>query len=247
MIIFDIETGPLTEDAVLKASKPFNPPDSPQPFDPAEVKTGNMKDQAKIQAKISEAREKREKEIAEYESEVERLRSAWKLECLNRAPLSAMTGQVVAIGYKSEKGTAIQFEQEKGEIELIKTFWTRYLNCRSNGRQMIGHNIFGFDLPFLVRRSWVLGVSVPNTVINQFRFWDEKVFVDTMKIWGLGSYNEFTSLDAVSRSLGGEGKLEDVSGGMFHKLIAEDKDKAIQYLVRDLDETFFTFSRMQFC
>ncbi len=45
-IVFDIETGPLPE-SELVALVP--------PFDPAEVKTGNIKDPEKIAAKIAEA------------------------------------------------------------------------------------------------------------------------------------------------------------------------------------------------
>ena len=45
-IIFDIETGPLPE-TELAAMMPA--------FDPAEVKTGNLKDPAKIAEKIAEA------------------------------------------------------------------------------------------------------------------------------------------------------------------------------------------------
>ena len=45
-IVFDVETGPLAE-SELSALLP--------PFDPAEVKTGNIKDPEKVAAKIAEA------------------------------------------------------------------------------------------------------------------------------------------------------------------------------------------------
>ena len=47
-IVFDVETGPLAE-SELSALLP--------PFDPAEVKCGNMKDPAKIAEKLAEAEE----------------------------------------------------------------------------------------------------------------------------------------------------------------------------------------------
>ena len=45
-IVFDVETGPLAE-SELSALLP--------PFDPAEVKTGNLKEPAKIAEKLAEA------------------------------------------------------------------------------------------------------------------------------------------------------------------------------------------------
>ena len=70
-IFFDIETGPLPE-GELAALLP--------PFDPAEVKTGNIKDPAKIAEKIREAEE------------------AHRRDFFDRAALDPLTGRVLAIG-----------------------------------------------------------------------------------------------------------------------------------------------------
>lgn len=56
MLCFDIETCPLSEEVVLAAAGEFIPPPHPGEFDPGSVKLGNLKDQAKIEAKIAEAR-----------------------------------------------------------------------------------------------------------------------------------------------------------------------------------------------
>ena len=70
-IVFDLETGPLAE-SELSALLP--------PFDPAEVKTGNLKDPAKIAEKIAEAEANHRRDFIE------------------RAALDPLTGRVVAIG-----------------------------------------------------------------------------------------------------------------------------------------------------
>ena len=70
-IVFDVETGPLAE-SELSALLP--------PFEPAEVKTGNIKDPEKVAAKIAEA-------------EVNHRRDFF-----DRAALDPLTGRVIAIG-----------------------------------------------------------------------------------------------------------------------------------------------------
>src|SRR5262245_13453189 len=70
-IIFDVETGPLA-DSELSALLP--------PFDPAEVKTGNLKDPSKIAEKIAEAEANHRRDF------------------FDKAALDPLTGRVVAIG-----------------------------------------------------------------------------------------------------------------------------------------------------
>src|SRR5476651_2330269 len=70
-IVFDLETGPLAE-SELSALLP--------PFDPADVKTGNLKDPAKIAEKIAEAEANHKRDFIE------------------RAALDPLTGRVLAIG-----------------------------------------------------------------------------------------------------------------------------------------------------
>ena len=70
-ILFDIETAPLPE-SELAALVP--------PFDPAEVRTGNLKDPDKIAAKLAEAEANHRRDFIE------------------RAALDPLTGRVLAIG-----------------------------------------------------------------------------------------------------------------------------------------------------
>lgn len=242
MIIFDIETGPLSDEQISWLVDEFQPPEHPGEFDASQVKTGNLKDADKIQAKIESERKKHQLAVANHEQNVEQLRDAWWSDIVSRAALCPTTGQVLAIGYKSARGSAIQtiLDTESDEAALINLFWTRYRDCRQQGRRMVGHNIFGFDLPFLVRRSWILGVDVPETVIEQNRYWDKRVFVDTMQVWGCGSYRDWIKLDVLSKLFGCNGKPNDVDGGMFSSLFfgtPDEHQKAIDYLKCDLELT----------
>jgi DNA polymerase III epsilon subunit-like protein len=103
------------------------------------------------------------------------------------------------------------------------------------------HNGFGFDLPFLVRRSWLLDVPVPGFAFSQFKGGlNRDLFADTMTAWSLGKYNDFTSLDTLARAFGIEGKLKGCSGADFDRMwhgSEEERATALEYLKQDVRVT----------
>ena len=169
--------------------------------------------------------------------------SGWT-EFVDRAALSATTGRIVAIGLKSCKGTKILAGDES---DVLKAFWTLYEKATKDKRRMVGHNVFGFDCPFLVRRSYILGVTIPAGLLERGRYWSE-TFVDTMAVWSCGNSQDRISLDNLSRALGGNGKPDDCTGATFAKLFLsgnpEDKAKATAYLENDLAMTWSVAERM---
>ena len=79
-----------------------------------------------------------------------------------KAALSPTTGRVLVIGYYgTSKGKAL-FDNGAGrEAIVIELFWKKFTQMKRDGRSMVGLNIFQFDLPFLVTRSWILDVEIP--------------------------------------------------------------------------------------
>lgn len=225
MIVFDIETGPLPEPELSQRLPSF---------DPASVKLGNLKDPEKIAAKIAEAK-------AEHEAET-----------IGKAALSALTGRVLAIGYRSERATVIAHIDSEtfggDEAALIEQFWHRYLKAKADRRHMVGHNIAGFDLPFLIRRSWLLGVDVPDGIFDSNWRYLDRIFVDTMQRWQAGNYrDQFVGLDKLGKAFGLGGKTEGVDGGDFHRLYfgtEEERGKALEYLIRDVELTWLVAQRL---
>jgi len=187
-------------------------------FDPDSVKLGNLKDQEKIDAKIESAREA----------------------FIERAALSPLTGRVLAIGWMDDDGTTAIHDigddgPEGAEAYLIAKFWSTVASRKSS---IAGFNIFGFDLPFLARRAWLLGVDVPAAARNG-RYWSNQ-FVDLLDIWQLGNRMDFVGLDAIDRALGGSGKPEGTTGADFSRLFfgtKKERKKAIEYLKNDLEMT----------
>lgn len=223
MIVFDIETGPV-EEPLLSELLPT--------FDPDAVKLGNLKDPEKIKAKIEEARQ-------EHEAETR-----------GRAALSAITGRVLAIGYRSERATVVSHVSaiEGEEIGLLIQFWGRFQKAKADGRPLVGHNIAGFDIPFLIRRSWILGVEVPPGIFDPSGRYLSRAFRDTMLAWQAGNYrDQFVRLDTLGRALGLGGKTEGVDGADFARLYfgtPEERAKSLEYLIRDVELTYYVAQRL---
>lgn len=162
--------------------------------------------------------------------------AAWR----DGAALDAMTGRVLCIGVE-RSGDFTYFEGD--ENLMLEKFWTLTdeLFTNATGDQLIGFNIFGFDLPFLVRRSWHLSVVVPRWVRPIGKRWSE-TFIDLMDCWRMGNREDMASLDAIGRHIGLAPKRG--SGKDFADLYTSNRDAAIQYLSADLERTKKLAERM---
>lgn len=238
MLCWDIETGPLPEEQIAQFLPEFTPPPHPGEFDPAAVKYGNTKDEAKRAAILAEAEAKHRAAVAAYESTEAAARKSHLADFLDRAAISPVTGRVLAIGFAADSKFAVE-DGGGDEATIIAKFWQKYQACRVGQRRMVGCNIHGFDLPFLVRRSWILGVEVPATVIKDDRWWDS-IFVDLRNRWLLGQrWGDCDSkLDTMARALGCGEKNGD--GADFARLwlgSADERKQAVEYLRNDLQMT----------
>jgi len=101
--------------------------------------------------------------------------------------------------------------------------------------------IFGFDLPFMFRRMWILGqrVSGKDSLLRNNRQWHENL-IDLMKVWGCGVWGEYIKLDTLAKALGVGQKPSEVTGANFHEFwngTKVQRAKAKAYLVNDLKMT----------
>lgn len=249
MLVFDLETGALPEEQLREV---YTPLDESQiegvvtgDFDPKSVRVGNLKDQGKIDTKIAEAKQAHDSAKSNSASIIASAKEKHWKEFVSKAALSPLTGQILVIAlHGTEKGQTVV--AEKPESELLKFFWTKYEECRGNGRKMVGHNIAGFDVPFLVRRSWMLDIPVPSTVFDKGKWLDSSTLVDTLSLWKCGT-TEGAKLDVLCRAFGIGGKTEGCSGAEFAKLYrgtAEEKAKALEYAANDAVITAKLATRM---
>lgn len=205
-IFFDIETGPLPENE-LAALMP--------PFDPAEVKTGNIKDPEKIAAKIAEAE------------------ANYKRDFIEKAALDPMTGRVLAIGLLYQDRGEFCVIAHDDEKQILFDFWHLCRSELAQSGRLAGFNIFQFDLPFLIRRSWKHRVPVPLG-LRRGRYWNDEL-VDLREAWQLGDRMAKGSLGSIAKHLSVGEKNGD--GAEFAKLWASDRKQAVAYLQNDVGLT----------
>lgn len=203
-IVFDVETAPLPE-SELAALLP--------PFDPAEVRTGNLKDPDKIAAKLAEAEANHRRDF------------------FDNAALDPLTGRVLVVGLLDQGG--VRFLDNENEAAVLREFWTVCRGEQGRINQLVGFNTHLFDLPFLIRRSWKHRVPVPFGV-RRGRYWGDEM-VDVRDAWQLGDRQARGSLDAIAKHLGIGGK--NGNGADFAKVWQTDRAKAVEYLRNDLELT----------
>ena len=264
MLVFDIETGSRPDDELRAVCDPFNPSTVAVPtgdyhsFDESSVKLGNTKDPAKVAEKIEAARQAHEAGRIEFEVAkangpallADAEKAYWDA-IRNRAALSPVTGQVLAIGcYSVEKDklAILGVDKPEDEVDVINKFWRQFLTCKQQNRSLVGFNSNSFDLPFLVKRSWLLGVDVPSTLFSPDGKYLDRICVDLLArwrcgVWGNGDGNSI-KLAGLARFFGVGDKPDGVIGADFARLWREDRERAKAYLVGDLKMTAACAARM---
>ena len=259
LIIFDIETGPIEEEKLRKFLPPIDPKDfEVGPFKLSSVKTGGLKDPAKIEKKIRDAEAAHDALKASTKQRFETAkRQAWE-DLVAEAPGRATTGRVEAIGMLALTDTediaanqTFILDASDNEPEALRTFWEKVKREHSGGgnrRRFCGHFIAGFDLPFLLQRSWLAGVRIPVPCFERNRWLNDRLFLDTYQVWTCGQYNQKGSLNDISAAFDGPGKPDDCDGKNFWRFwrgSPEQKEIARNYLVNDLYETARIAAGMQ--
>lgn len=174
----------------------------------------NLKDPEKITADIANKKQ------------------AW----FDNAALNPLTGRILVCGLK-QGSRFIMLDgvsmTDGGERIILQEFWGRWSASLPKSTTFVGFNIYGFDLPFMVRRSWVLGVPVPADIMIG-RYWNKRL-VDLQEVWQLGDRHAPGSLGDIAKGLGiGE---KQSNGAEFARLYSEDPAQALKYLENDLELT----------
>lgn len=242
LTVFDIETAGI-RDIALELAEPFKNFEPLPPFDPKAVKVGNIKDPDKIAAKIRAEEEAYPDKVKEHEAEYERKKDEYEAKIVSNAALNAITGRIVAIGIKQYDK---EFILSGDEISVLKAFWDLFATSNDF---FVGWNSNDFDVPFLVQRSWKLGVIVPN--IFNGRYLDKR-FIDLMEMFACGKYGYRLSLDKASKYFGIQGKFDgDCTGETFAQMWESDDpvahQTAEQYLKCDLHATWGIAEKMLPC
>ena len=108
----------------------------------------------------------------------------------------------------------------------------------------VGHNIAGFDLPFLRQRCWVNGLAVPNKPFK-CKVWDDCI-ADTMLAWS-PERDRRISLDRLCRVLGVPSpKANGFSGADVWPAYQRGEIERIrEYAIGDVEATRECWKRMK--
>lgn len=211
MIIFDIET------RANKEALEF----LPEPQAPS-----NYKDEVKIKAYVEEKR----------------------IEQVDKAALDPDYGEIIAIcalpsDPDREETTGIEWRSsdymvshyDYSEAEMINGFWDLYEEHRGYS---CGYNIIGFDLPYLLRRSFALGIQ--PSIIPDLRRYQTSPTLDLMMV--LYNWQNFKGLKFVAERYGIKNYLPDLDGSMVADM---DRETLIHYVANDTLMTYELYKKMK--
>jgi DNA polymerase elongation subunit (family B) len=173
-------------------------------------------------------------------------------DAIEKAALNPETAMVAIVGFwRNGKVEQLVWDEQPGmplpmkdnfyfitESELIEHAFMR-LNEGAGAlsitdHAVLGWNIKGFDLPFLIKRAWILGVTVPRSLFNPFsRYPLPERFIDTMQVWQAGNYKApYTKLASALKYMG---LPEKGDGKEFGKLWETDRSAALAYSATELN------------
>lgn len=129
------------------------------------------------------------------------------------------------------------------EEQVIRSFYD-YIDD-SLSQDFCGHNIVGFDLPFLKHRSMILGIKPPDKLLKAMNAakWDSCV-KDTMLMWSQDRSN-YISKDDLCRAFGIDIN-DEIDGSMVAETWSVDPDKVIRHCIADVQKTVLIYKRMAF-
>lgn len=187
-------------------------PDAEAFLDPIKA-PGNYKDEAKIAA---------------YKAEK-------LVEVVGKAALEPDLCEVVAVGWQLDEETHAFTREDLGEASLIQKLWNAV-----GQRRVIGFNALGFDLPVLIRRSQLLGLSYPNLNLDRYR----TPHLDLLERLSFNGKLTYRSLSFYCRRFGVQ--IEDaVNGADIAGLVAAEDWTAVAAHVRaDVEKTAALATRL---
>jgi predicted PolB exonuclease-like 3'-5' exonuclease len=128
-------------------------------------------------------------------------------------------------------------DDEKEILEKTLKVFEKFIN---SGFKFTGHNIKGFDIPVLLKRSVINSLNIPKCLhLHHLKPWDFP-FLDTGEVWSFGSWkNGLTSLDLLSTALGIPTPKEDMNGSMVSDAYWKEGklDEIAEYCERDVIAT----------
>lgn len=197
---------------------------------------------------------KDEAKIAEYIATKHAEIDAGMEEKRLRTSFDGMFGRIACIAWAIDDGPVHATSYDMPEDYAIGHFYATVLNATkvdlhgdttAAGVTVVGHNVAGFDLPFLKHRSIILGIRPPVPLYRamQAKPWGAEI-ADTMLMWS-PDREKRVSMDKLCKALGIEGK-NGFDGSMVAETWPVDPIKVIDYCKSDVLRTRRIYQRLTF-
>lgn len=153
-------------------------------------------------------------------------------EAVSKTSFDGLSGHICTISWaiNDQAPISVHVSELSQEADKLGEFFTSLPQYKS--LTWVGHNIVEFDIPFLLKRSFVLNVKLPS--ISAYprnpKPWDKKVF-DTMNVFGR------VSLDKAERAIGLEGKSGLSGKDVYPNWCMGNHDLIEQYCRDDVRRT----------
>ena len=225
LLFLDVETMPTTDPEVIaEIAATIKPP-------------GTIKKQESIDAWMAENKE-----------------SAVK-EAVHKTGFSGLYGSIACICYAFDDGEvfSVRVSDEISEKVMLQSFYSHVFNAtgidthRGNvagDLTVVGHNVIGFDLPFIKHRSIINKVKPSPQFIKAFDDKWGKDVKDTMIMWSPDKERR-ASMDKLCKAFGIPGK-GDFDGSMVAETWPVDPEKVIEYCRDDVRRTREIYKRLTF-
>ena len=170
-----------------------------------------------------------------------------------KTSFDGLFGRIACIAWAFDDGEIHCTSATETEVDAIKTFYAAIETAieidyrggsTSTPLQLCGHNIAGFDLPFLKARSIILGIKPPPGLLRAMKAkpWDDCI-LDTMLMWS-PERDMRVSMDKLCKALGISGK-GDFDGSMVaNEWENGSKEKVISYCCDDVERTRNIYNRL---
>src|SRR4030095_9912848 len=143
--------------------------------------------------------------------------------------------------HTNEKEALMAFYSSVAEKAKIKT----YDRDLDGGLTVIGHNVAGFDLPFIKHRSIIHNIKPVAQILKAMsaKPWGNEIG-DTMLMWS-DNRDKRVSLDKLCKALGIPGQ-GDFDGSMVAETWPIDPQKVIDYCKDDVERVRQIYKRLTF-
>jgi DNA polymerase elongation subunit (family B) len=169
-----------------------------------------------------------------------------------KTSFDGMYGRIACIAWAVDDGPVQSTIATDSEYEAIDAFYAAVIEASqiktyssdvSYAVTFCGHNVAGFDLPFLKHRSIILGIKPPSALLKAMNAkpWDGCI-ADTMLMWS-AEREKRTSLDRLCKALGIPGK-DGFDGSMVADTWPDDPQKVIDYCKDDVERTRKIYKRL---